>query len=166
LEPTTEAGKLFTILFAIYGVIILGVFIGVFGNFISHAQTQAMKKFRKNHQARMLDTLFGPPPRPSSKCGGDAIVISVEETGFWRDHISLADDIWGVVQSEFASILTVAGLAIVLGYREGWGLTSTLYFSIMAATTTGYGDYTPATQIDKLYSILFLPLAVVSLVTP
>ena len=30
----------------------------------------------------------------------------------------------------------------------------------MAATTTGYGDYTPTNQLDKLYCVLLLPLAV------
>ena len=39
-------------------------------------------------------------------------------------------------------------------------MTSTMYFAIMSASTTGYGDYTPKTQIDKLYCIFFLPLSV------
>ena len=30
----------------------------------------------------------------------------------------------------------------------------------MSATTTGFGDYTPTNQIDKLYCIFFLPLSV------
>jgi hypothetical protein len=148
-EPTTTAGQLFTILFAIYGVIILGVFIGIFGNFISQTQTRALKKFHKRKQQQMLDTLFeaGEPP-------------PVHESGFWSDHVSLADDVWKVMKAEFPVVLLVAVMAIFLGLREGWSFTSTLYFSIMAATTTGYGDYTPKTQIDKLYCLLFLPLAV------
>lgn len=148
LEPSTVAGQFFTIVFAIYGVIILGVFIGIFGSFISEAQSKAMKRFQHKRQYQMIETLFRHSDRP------------LEESGFWRDHVSLADDIWKVVTAEFPLIGLVAVMALILGIREGWGLTSTLYFCIMAATTTGYGDYTPKTQIDKLYCVIFLPLAV------
>jgi hypothetical protein len=72
----------------------------------------------------------------------------------------LADDVWQVVMDELPLILLVALLGLILGMREGWGLTSTLYFCVMAATTTGYGDYTPSTQMDKLYCVFLLPLAV------
>ena len=147
-SPSTVPGQLFTIVFAIYGVIILGVFIAIFGSFISDAQTKAMKRFQTKSQQQMIDTLF----RPSER--------GIEKSGFWSDHVSLADDIWKVVMAELPSILLVAFMALILGMREGWGLTSTLYFCIMAATTTGYGDYTPSTQIDKLYCVFLLPLAV------
>ena len=149
LEPTTTQGKLFTIVFAIYGVMILGVFIAIFGSFISEAQTRAMKRFQRKQQHQMIETLFrGMSERP------------IEETGFWRDHVSLADDIWRVLRDESPLILLVAMMAFILGVREGWDWASTLYFCIMAATTTGYGDYTPKTQIDKLYCVILLPLAV------
>ncbi len=96
----------------------------------------------------MIETLFRNSDRP------------LEQSGFWRDHVSLADDVWKVVSAEFPLIGLVAIMALILGIREGWGVTSTLYFCIMAATTTGYGDYTPSTQIDKLYCVILLPLAV------
>jgi hypothetical protein len=144
------AGKIFTIFFAIYGVIILGVFIAIFGAFISEAQTRAMKRFQRKHQNQMMDTMF----RQSSRRP------DLEETGFWKDHVSLADDIWKVLRAESPLIFLVGIMAMILGVREGWDWTSTLYFCIMAATTTGYGDYTPTNQLDKLYCVILLPLAV------
>jgi len=190
-EPSTAQGQIFTIIFAIYGVIILGVFIGIFGNMVSQAQTKTMKKFQRKKQKQMLRTMF-----PTSIMIGDqndktdnnnntAVDNNnnntadtegiddddhssttqrpsppVETTGFWQEHISLADDIFKVLRAEFPSIALVAVMAIFLGWREQWTWTSTLYFSVMAATTTGYGDYTPTNQIDKVYCMVFLPLAV------
>lgn len=144
-------GKLFTIFFAIYGVVILGVFIAIFGSFISEAQTKTMKRFQRKQQHQMMETLFGQTSSERPE---------LEDTGFWQDHVSLVDDVWKVLCAESALILLVAAMSLILGLREGWDWASTLYFCIMAATTTGYGDYTPTNQLDKLYCIFLLPLAV------
>jgi hypothetical protein len=61
---------------------------------------------------------------------------------------------------EAPEILLVMLLALILGLREGWSMTSTFYFCIMSASTTGYGDYVPKTNADKIYCIFFLPLSV------
>jgi hypothetical protein len=172
-EPTTTPGQLFTIFFAIYGVIILGVFIAIFGSFISEYQTKAMKRFQQKKQRQMISTLFKKPEEENEEDEEDEHPTKsskkkkkkkddnlLEESGFWRDHVSLADDVWRVLKAESPLIGLIAVMGLFLGIREGWGITSTLYFCIMAATTTGYGDYTPTNQLDKLYSVLFLPLAV------
>ena len=120
LEPTTTAGQLFTIVFAIYGVIILGVFIAIFGSFISEAQTKAMKRFRKKKQDQMINTLF-------DTGGGAKKEPPIEKTGFWRDHATLYEDIWRVIEAELPLIALVGVLALILGIREGWGWSSRLF---------------------------------------
>jgi potassium channel subfamily K len=154
LTPTTPAGQVFTIFFAIYGVIILGVFIGVVGHSISEAQTRALKKLKKGRQEEILETLFTEDERDRKEC--DELI----REGLLYDHASLMDDIKRVLVAELPAILLVAVAALVLGYREHWPVISTLYFCVMSATTTGFGDYTPTSQIDKVYCIFFLPLAV------
>jgi potassium channel subfamily K len=154
LTPTTPAGQVFTIFFAIYGVIILGVFIGVVGHSISEAQTRALKKLNKGRQEEILETLFAEDDSQRKEC--DELI----REGLLYDHASLMDNIKGVVWAELPAIILVAAAALVLGYREQWPIISTIYFCIMSATTTGFGDYTPTTQIDKVYCIFFLPLAV------
>lgn len=154
LQPTTTAGQLFTIVFAIYGVIILGVFLGVIGHAISEAQGKALRQIKRGREGHMLQALFrardagaaGPPP--------------FTPRTFLSDHVSLMDDVKIVLADEAPEILVVALGALILGLREGWSLTAILYFTIMSASTTGYGDYAPKTQIDKLYCVFFLPLAV------
>jgi potassium channel subfamily K len=154
LTPTTTAGQIFTIFFAIYGVIILGVFIGIVGHSISQAQTRALKKLKKERQEEILETLFTEDERERKEC--DELI----REGLLSDHVSLMDNIKEVVLAEMPAILLVSTAALVLGIREGWTLVSTIYFCIMSATTTGFGDYSPTTQIDKVYCIFFLPLAV------
>jgi potassium channel subfamily K len=154
LSPTTAAGQIFTIFFAMYGVIILGVFIGIVGHSISQAQTRALRKLKKERQEEILETLFAEDKRDRKEC--DELI----REGLLSDHASLMDNIKEVVWAELPAILLVAAAALVLGIREGWTLVSTIYFCIMSATTTGFGDYSPTTQIDKVYCIFFLPLAV------
>jgi potassium channel subfamily K len=154
LSPTTAAGQIFTIFFAIYGVVILGVFIGIVGHSISQAQTRALRKLKKERQEEILETLFAEDKRDRKEC--DELI----REGLLSDHASLMDNIKEVVLAELPAILLVAAAALVLGIREGWTLVSTIYFCIMSATTTGFGDYSPTTQIDKVYCIFFLPLAV------
>lgn len=79
---------------------------------------------------------------------------------WFDDHKALLKDVIAVVKEEAPEILVVMFFALILGFREGWSLTSTAYFCIMSASTTGFGDYTPATQLYKLYCVFFLPLAV------
>jgi potassium channel subfamily K, other eukaryote len=156
LQPTTEAGQIFTIFFAIYGVLILGIFIGIAGQTISEAQANAIRHLKKGNQEAMLQTLF---PDPESTESRQELSVRLQDS-FIGDHVTLLDDINHVVRTELPEILVVGVAALILGWREGWSFTSTMYFCIMSATTTGFGDYTPHSQIDKLYCVFFLPLAV------
>ena len=156
LQPTTEVGQIFTIFFAIYGVLILGIFIGIVGHSISEAQANAIRHLKKGNQEAMLQTLF---PEPDSAESRQELSVRHQES-FIGDHVTLLDDINQVVRTELPELLVVGVAALILGWREGWSFTSTMYFCIMSATTTGFGDYTPHSQIDKLYCVFFLPLAV------
>jgi Ion channel/EF-hand domain pair len=172
LQPTTVPGKIFTIFFAIYGVIVLGIFMGVVGHAISEAQANAMKKLKKERQDELLDTIFtaaDQQSQASTTTAGDASNIFQSEHdrlmlrargGILRDHDSILDDVQEVVRSEFPALLLVMTTAGYLGMREGWSLLNIMYFTVMSASTTGFGDYTPKTQGDKLYCIFFLPLSV------
>ena len=168
-EPSTQAGQIFTIFFAIYGVIILGVFIGIVGSFISEHQHNLQLTNQEEYGDQVLETLFAgiEDNKATFQNGGKAAhpprhryTYKEAREDFLGDQITLADDVWFVLRSEFKPILLVAVGALLLGLREHWTVTSILYFCVMAASTTGYGDYTPETQIDKVYCIFFYPLAV------
>jgi hypothetical protein len=154
LEPTTPSGQLFTIFFAVFGVLILGIFIGIIGHAISETQAKAMKKLKQERQDEVLENLF------ADKKGDTNERRSFLRNGFLYEHVTIMDDIKEVVRIEAPAILLVMAAAAVLGFREHWPAISTMYFCVMSATTTGFGDYTPRSQVDKLYGVFFMPLSV------
>lgn len=54
-------------------------------------------------------------------------------------------------------------LALYIGKREGWSVITSIYYAMATASTEGYGDMSPTFQHMRLISILFIPLAVISL---
>ena len=65
----------------------------------------------------------------------------------------------------------IAGSAVGLialgtvAYRliEGWSWIDSLYFSVVAITTVGFGDLTPSTDASKLFTVFYI-LAGVSII--
>lgn len=144
LQPTTVAGQLFTIAFSVYGVIILGIFIGIFGHAISMGQQKALQRLQKGRQRHLLKLMF------QTEHKRDAAKI-IRKKSFFRDHISLLQDVMDVVRIEFPEIVAVIVFAMILGFREGWSLTSTLYFAIMSASTVS-----PSKGASKIARVVML----------
>jgi len=53
--------------------------------------------------------------------------------------------------------LAILGLGTVMyRYLEGWTWIDSLYFSVITLTTVGYGDFSPATDAGKLFTIFYI----------
>lgn len=71
-------------------------------------------------------------------------------------------DFFKWVKGHFYQVLpfTVA-ITLIIGtvfyHRfEGWNLLDSLYFSVITLTTVGYGDFSPHTNIGKIFTIFYL----------
>lgn len=156
--PSTTSGRLFTTVFALYGIIMLGIFVGIVGYAVGKAQYKEIKKLKAGSRKSVLMSMF---PRhveslkllPGETAASRAAVLS-------EGTASILSDVQEVSTKAFPLLLAVVVLACVLGEIEGWPITSSLYFCVIASTTTGYGDYVPTTNWTKLYCILFVPFAV------
>lgn len=108
----------------------LGIFIGIFGHAISESQAHTVRKLKTVRQRQLVKLLFQSTKKMEA-------AREIRKEGIFQEHASLMEDIMRVVRAELPSILLVVLLAFILGVREGWSITSTAYFAIMSASTTG-----------------------------
>ena len=67
------------------------------------------------------------------------------------------------LQSNLFNFIVLGFIAALLKRVEGWSLIDILYYWNCTATTIGFGDVCPSTQIGRLLAIVFIPLSVVTL---
>eukprot|EP00545_Synedropsis_sp_CCMP1620_P009363 CAMPEP_0119007906 /NCGR_PEP_ID=MMETSP1176-20130426/3328_1 /TAXON_ID=265551 /ORGANISM="Synedropsis recta cf, Strain CCMP1620" /LENGTH=397 /DNA_ID=CAMNT_0006960139 /DNA_START=59 /DNA_END=1252 /DNA_ORIENTATION=- len=159
--PTSDASRLFTAFFAVYGICILGFFVGLVGEKLVeiHNQALAAMKARASSRATNMfhtdgavntqdDTLQssttrkqGPAPRLSQPRTVSRIIVDIV-----------------VLESPLlAGILVVA---LVIGHFQGWSIASSIYYGIITSTTVGFGDLSIHGQVARGVCILALPLMV------
>lgn len=46
--------------------------------------------------------------------------------------------------------------SIMFHYLEGWTWIDSIYFSVITLTTVGYGDFSPQTEIGKIFTIFYI----------
>ncbi|MBA2376840.1 MAG: potassium channel family protein [Actinomycetota bacterium] len=64
-------------------------------------------------------------------------------------------------EPEFQALSFLVAVTLLSGtlfYRsvEGWGILDSLYFSVITLTTIGYGDLAPATNVGKIFTIVYV----------
>lgn len=62
---------------------------------------------------------------------------------------------------ESRGLLGLTGLVIVSGatfyhFVEGWTWLDSFYFTVITLTTIGYGDFTPKTDVGKLFTMVYV----------
>jgi voltage-gated potassium channel len=74
----------------------------------------------------------------------------------------------------FRSLLYLVMLTLITGtlfYHsvEGWSLLDSFYFSVITLSTVGYGDFTPKTDVGKIFTVMYIFLGlgiIIGFVTP
>ena len=67
--------------------------------------------------------------------------------------------------NEYRKLLLITSIIIGFGttfyhYIKVWSWIDTAYFSVITLTTIGYGDFSPATDLGKLFTIGYIVIGV------
>jgi hypothetical protein len=111
LHPNSRAGENMTIVLALYGIIILGIFIGILGEAIVDSHDKAMKKKRRELRAKVIDTLA------TDELPSDVLDDTMQED---ESEIPLRIEILTILLLEAPIVMVVLVLALLIGHYEGW----------------------------------------------
>lgn len=85
----------------------------------------------------------------------DAAAEPADDENAYREHVYRV--------AVLLAVLLVGAATAVYKYGEGWSWVDSLYFSVVAVTTVGFGDLTPSTDGTKLFTVFYV-LAGISLI--
>lgn len=181
LVPTTEAGKLFAILFSFAGISIVGALLGYVGGNVIEAERKAIQKTRSAARAAVMQ-LFDPIKKDSNSRSGnnsataktkDNRKLGVIQKIFFRCFAvrTQSDGSKSLLRRAFIDtfaqcyyvFVPFLSLAFYIGKKEGWTPITSMYYAIATASTVGYGDIAPKSPRMRSLSLAFIPLAVISL---
>ena len=64
-----------------------------------------------------------------------------------------------------SAFLLLALGTVVYHFLEGWSWVDSLYFSVVAVTTVGFGDLSPSTDGSKLFTVVYILLGITVITT-
>lgn len=159
LHPTDRSGRVFTIFLSLYGIVILGLFLGILGDAVVEGHNRVVETRRRKLNKKVLDALAQDQgaKKNVAESNGDNGSSSSDDV---VEVKSLMQDIWSIVVLEAPIVSLVVLLAFLVGYVEKWPLIDSLYWVVISGTTVGFGDVTPHTPAMRVAAIFFLPFAV------
>lgn len=187
LCPTSNLGKLFTVMFGISGISLLGIAIATIGSRMAEIEGDMVKKARKASRERLKrfwhrvaegrhskharkrrhahKTKQQENLSPAALSTGADSSSTVSDKSPQLPPKSKPVGLWRqTLQSLFTKSVPAFGVIILggiaMGQIEGWSLVDSVYYAFITAVTLGYGDFSPATSAGRLFAIIFIPLAV------
>jgi len=163
MSPSTQASQLFTIFFALYGIVILGLFLGIIGEVLVEAQQGAVKAVRERAQKRMMEMFSHENDNDNDARAGDSAIVEREEdVNEEEENVEnhLCIDIYKALVRMAPILSSVVVVALLIGHAEGWTIITSLYYCVITSTTVGFGDEAPQKEWVRIVAIFFMPVAV------
>ena len=172
-SPSTEGGRIFCCFFALTGICVLGIALGILGSKMIEGKIKAIKQAEQKLTKDVIK-LFS-RQRTSNSLSRSESVGSVSTVGTTasshHSRESLKEEKCVHAATRCASLFMVLMLyvpaliplllgACLIARKEGWTWDETIYYMVTTCSTIGYGDVTPHSNSMKLFAILYIPLAV------
>ena len=152
LAPSTQGGRLFTALVGLYGIIILGIFLGIIGHTLGEMQKSAVKDIETQTSRRVM-AMFSEP-------GDDETGLRAKPTTLYEERGIIRHDVLEVLKLEAPILVLIFLICLLIGWWEGWTFIDSLYFCVISFSSVGYGDLSPQSSAMRALLVFFLPLAV------
>jgi voltage-gated potassium channel len=155
ITPTTRWGKLFASVFALGGIVILGLALGVVGSRLVEAEIEATEKM-KEKSSRALEKAMRvshrhPPPLNAMQFGSSVSLDSLdsvesidavsnkpsfEEEGAWSKLCSGCRRAFRLVQHHFPGFGPLLIGALIIAKLEDWDWVDAVYYCVVTSTVS------------------------------
>ena len=105
------------------------------------------------------DALTPPPPRGVSRTSSTHIV---EVAGYGGVTYEVGSD-WAYVHALMGPTMLCTVGILLSAYLHSYSWCDSVYWTIITMTTVGYGDLVPESFVQKLYTVIFMPVAATTL---
>jgi len=159
---SSNAGMIFTVFFALYGIVILGIFLGVVGDYVVNKEKAVVENLKEGAKNRYLKLI-------SAKAEG---FIEEEEEDeeehneddaiykFLAKYDSFVADLYIIAKTQRILLICLLVFGIPIMITEKWSFVQYLYWLAITGTTIGLGDLTPEGSFSEFYCIGYIPFAV------
>jgi potassium channel subfamily K len=134
IVPSTDGAKLFSCIFALMGIGIIGIALGFIGQNLVQAQVVALQRSQRKKEDIKAETSNG----------------LLKSLPLLRNVMLFVCPI---------AVMTLFG-SVVVGSYEKWNWIDSIYWCVMTGTSVGYGDFVPRTSEMRWFSVVFIPLSV------
>lgn len=166
-------GKIFLLFFNIYAVCISVSALGVIAKLALTQQKRLITKAKERARNQLIKIFDADEEDEEDDDDGDD--IDDNEECRWIDNIlddrcssndgplSIPSVLWHSIKNHSFNFVALICIAAVLKRVEKWPLVDLLYYWNSTATTIGFGDVSPKTQLGRLIAVIFIPLSVITL---
>ena len=178
MSPSTPASKIFTTLFGLGGIAFLSSFLATVGSSLLQAEQEALEKAERKSRQQiksifhdMNESLFHFKKKPknereehlknkrssrsNNKKQKDNKDAALSKLSRW----SMVSQVFQRSLPSLFVILTGGWIMNILNGKT-WSVLETIYFSMVTASTIGFGDFSAMSKPARMAAIIYLPLAV------
>lgn len=179
LVPSTNNGKVFAAIFGMSGILLWSSAIASVGTKLVQSETStAKKKIRKQRKKALMEFYEQLLPdmlkrareekkkenqlddeHPSTALEASWPLKSSSSSKQSTEELAAGERKWTfLIRTLVRPLLVIVAGGIFIGKLEGWNLCDSFYFSLVSASTIGFGDYSPTTRTGRMASIFLIPM--------